>query len=158
MRCDRVREIVEQESLEAASPPVHEHLVACAACREYARDWDLLRAGFHALGEEPVPEPSSGFVPRLLRQLEAVPEPSLAEEFFERVGRRVVYVTSLVALILLLALALPPSGPLRGPAAAEALGEPVEVVMAGSDPVFAFEFASDVAAGNGAGENRRDEK
>lgn len=158
MRCDEVREIVGQESLEAASPPVRAHLVACAACREYAREWNLLRGGFHVLRQEHPPKPSLGFAARLVRRLEEVPAPGLMEEFLERVGRRVVYATSLLALILLLALALPDSGPLRGPGAAEVLGEPGEVVMAGNDPVFASEFAVDLAAVNGAGGNEKEKK
>jgi len=80
----------------------------------------MLRAGLAALSQEPVPQPSLGFGARLIRRLESVRGPgSAAAEFFERVGRRFVLAGLLLAMLFVLALALPSSGPFRGPATAE---------------------------------------
>lgn len=141
MRCEEVRKIIAEDWLEEAPAAVREHLAGCPVCDGLARDCRLVRAGFHALAAEPAPEPSWGFSARLLRQLEG-PSEQEGAEFLERVGRRVVYATFVLALTLLLALALPSSGPLRGPTTAElylAQSES-EVVTAGNDPILTDEF------------------
>lgn len=117
MRCEDFRNLI---AMEQAGDEVAEHLARCPACREFARDNELLGAGLRLLAAEPAPEPSWGFAARLLRQLEAARERDYsAMEFFEKAGRRVVYAASLVALLVVLALALPSSGPFRGPTTAE---------------------------------------
>jgi anti-sigma factor RsiW len=141
MRCEEVRKIIAEDWPEEAPAAVREHLAGCPACDALARDDRLVRAGFHALAAEPAPEPSWGFSTRLLRRLQESPAQEGAE-FLERVGRRVVYATFLLALTLLLALALPSSGPLRGPTTADlylAQSES-EVVTAGNDPILTGEF------------------
>ena len=159
MRCEEVRKIIAEDWPEETPAAVREHLAGCPVCDSLARDHRLVRAGFHALAAEPAPEPSWGFSTRLLRRLQESPEREGAE-FLERVGRRVVYATFLLALTLLLALALPSSGPLRGPTTAELYLAQSEVVIAGNDPVFTGEFpenngATPVAPGNGgAGEKQ----
>ena len=161
MRCEEVREVVEEAKAKEFSARLQEHLAGCAACEAYARDWRLLRTGFRALAVEPVPEPSWGFTTRLLRRLEQVTEPSRgAEEFLERVGRRVVYGTFLLALMLLLALVLPSSGPLRGPGLAEVYRAQSEVAMMESDPLFASELPAgqDLAPVNPTGWDENGEK
>ena len=65
--------------------------------------------------------------------------PTFAEEFFERVGRRVVYVAGTLALMLILVLAVPSSGPLRGPTAAELYWTQSDVASVGSDASFGDE-------------------
>jgi hypothetical protein len=155
MRCEEVRKIIAEDWPEETPAAVREHLAGCPVCDGLARDHRLVRAGFHALAAEPAPEPSWGFSTRLLRRLQESPEREGAE-FLERVGRRVVYASFVLALTLLLALALPSSGPLRGPTTAElylAQSES-EVVTAGNDPILTGEFpenngAVPVAPGNG---------
>jgi hypothetical protein len=158
MRCEAVREILGDVWPGEISHPVREHLSECAACAAYARDWRLLRAGFQVLKEESGPEPTIGFGARLLRRLDEAAKPNAAGEFLEEVGRRVVYATSVLAFVLLLALVLPPSGPLRGLTASEILSAEPEVTVAGNDPVFPYELPSelDLVPNNSAdtGENR----
>ena len=74
-------------------------------------------------------------------------------EFLERAGRRVVYATCVLALTLLLALALPSSGPLRGPTTAELYLAQSEEVTAGSIPIFTGELPSNNGATPVAPEN-----
>lgn len=151
MRCEKVRETLEEVGAGEIPVPVREHLARCAACEAYARDWRFVRAGFHALAEELPPEASLGFAARLVRRLEEEAEQTgIGTEFFERVGRRFVYATLVLALTLLLALALPPSGPLRGPAAAESVLAQPEIATMRNDPIFGDEFVdnSDAAPVN----------
>lgn len=99
----------------ARASSAHEHLGRCADCRAWLEDWRLLQSGLRALAAEPVPETTPGFQARLLRRLEEAREGQRAAfDFFERAGRRVVWATLALALAVLLALALPSSGPLRG--------------------------------------------
>jgi hypothetical protein len=109
MRCDEVREILEQEAQTEASWPVREHLAVCSGCRSYAADLLRLTEGMKLLAQEPVPEASIGFRSRVLRQL----HDEAGWDFLESVGRRVVYATLVVVLLLLLAMILPSSGPVR---------------------------------------------
>jgi hypothetical protein len=114
MECKELRDLVEEFWAGDSSPGAREHLARCAACQVYARDVRLVRAGFHALAAEPVPEASPGLAARVIRRLAQTPGQGVVEEFFEQVGRRFVYATLAVTLAFLLALALPSSGPVRG--------------------------------------------
>lgn len=109
MRCREVRGILEPESLKTISSPVKQHLAVCSECRSYVSGLWRLTQGMNLLAQEPAPEPSIGFHARVLRRLED--EASWA--FLESVGRRVVYATLVLVLLLLLAMALPSSGPVR---------------------------------------------
>lgn len=112
MRCDAVRQMVEEGM--SRMPELLGHLASCPACKEYVRHWEMVHAGLVVLrGEEP-PEPSLGFTTRVIRRLEnASAELQVREQFIDQIGRRVVYATLMVALMLLLILALPSSGPFR---------------------------------------------
>lgn len=138
MRCKNAQDILISGGTDAR---VTEHLQVCPVCQGFARDYENLQEGWHALAARPAPEPSWGFAQRVLRRLEERPAGAGAEEnFFERVGRRVVYAASFLALILLIALALPSSGPLRSPM-------PTEVIVSQSDRLNAAEpvFTDDTA-------------
>ncbi len=142
MHCDEVRELLEELETREPTASVREHLASCAECRTYARDWRLARASFRALAAEPAPEPTLGFAARLVRRLDETAERRRAgAEFLERAGRRFVYATLCLTLMILLALLLPDSGPLRGPTTADLYMAQTDVVPAGSDPVFAGAFS-----------------
>jgi hypothetical protein len=130
MRCEEFCEAIEETRNREASPALREHLGQCAACAEYARDWQTVRAGLRLLSVEPAPQPMLGFAARVLRRLEestsALPS---REELLERAGRRMVYATSFVALALLLMLVLPTGGPVRAQASAELFPTEPAVVM-----------------------------
>jgi hypothetical protein len=144
MRCEDVHRIIAEDWPEEIPAAVREHLAGCPGCGALAREYGLVRAGFRALAAEPVPEPSWGFAVRVLRRLEESPVPE-GEEFLERVGKRVVYASFLLALTLLLALALPSSGPLRGPTAADFYLAQQESVTMGSDPILTGELVENDA-------------
>ena len=118
MRCEDARTILVEVEGGERSAALREHVAVCPACRAYANDLEGLRIGFRALAAQSVPEPSWGFAARLVRRLD-VEERSRGADFLEQVGRRVVYAAGLLTLLLLLALVLPASGPLRGPTASE---------------------------------------
>jgi hypothetical protein len=133
MRCNDIRERLDDvwEGGEAAE--VRQHLTQCTACAGYVRDLRLVRAGFNLWKGEGAPEPSLGFAERLVRQLgELTRAPSVAD-FFERVGRRFVYATLVLTFLALLALALPSTGPIRGLVAADMPAQ--EAALAYSDPM-----------------------
>lgn len=133
MRCDVVRKIL-GENL-GTPPALATHLASCSSCAEYARHWELVRTGLVALGKEEPPEASLGFAERLRRRLEqARAESQTRQQFIVQAGRRMVYATLLVALILVLGLLLPPSGPFRSPGVAETfLAQPQAVVSDNQD-------------------------
>ena len=114
MRCEDVRTILEEVRGPDAPESVRTHLASCATCAEWWRDWRLLSAGFRALSRETVPEPSWGFPDRVVRRLQQATEAgSVAADLLEKAGRRVVWATLGVTLAVLLALVVPPSGPVR---------------------------------------------
>jgi anti-sigma factor RsiW len=139
MRCEEMRRMILEEWPEEVPAAVREHVAGCAECRAYVRDFAIVRAGLRALAAEPAPEPSWGFATRVLRRLEERRE-EMSGEFLERAGRRVVYATCVLALTLLLALALPSSGPLREPTTADLYLAQSEEVTAMSSPVFLGEL------------------
>jgi predicted anti-sigma-YlaC factor YlaD len=135
MRCKELRERVDELWVGEFSPEVREHLVACPACKLYLRSAQLMRAGFQVLAEEPTPDPSVGFAARVVRALREVPVLGVPEEFLERIGRRFVYATLFLTLVVLLALILPASGPVRGPTTAALLMAQPEVASVRFDPL-----------------------
>ncbi len=124
MRCDDFRIMVEEARGGAKSEALAEHLEVCAQCRAYAEDWAGLSEAFRSAAADPAPEPSVGFAERLVRRLAtSSAAESAAMEFFERVGRRVALATVLLAMLTLLVLGLPSSGPVRAPSAAELMAQ-----------------------------------
>ncbi len=118
MRCRKVRKILEEGS--HGDPHVQAHVKSCPACGESAAGWSVLRSGFRQLRREEPPEVSWGFAERLLRRLEvAVQRPS--EELIEMAGRRIVYVTLLITLLVLVSLWAPSSRPRGAGGTAEVL-------------------------------------
>lgn len=141
MRCDVVREMVE-EGIEVPAG-VQAHVASCPACAEYLRRWELLRTGFATLKVEEPPQASLGFTERLLRQLgNARGNAQTAQQFIVEAGRRVVYATLLVALMLILGLVLPSSGPLRTPQAAESILSQTEVATVSPDQIIGISDAA----------------
>lgn len=136
MRCEEVREQVDELWVGKVPVEAREHLAQCSACESYFRDLRLLRAGFRVLAEEELPEPSLGFVARVVRRLGEVDEQGAAVQFFENVGRRFVYATLALTLGLLLALIVPSSGPVRGPVSADVLLAQSEVETLRPDVVM----------------------
>ncbi len=137
MRCEEIREIIDDSKDSEFPTTVREHLTVCSACAEYARGWRPIRRGFLALAEEEVPEASLGFVARLTRRLEEASEESRnTSKFLEQVGRRYVYATLALTLTLALSLVLPPSGPWRGPATPEVYLAQPEMASLENDPLF----------------------
>jgi predicted anti-sigma-YlaC factor YlaD len=137
MRCDDFRVMLEEERADALPELLRAHLEKCAECRAYAEDWSRLSEAFRAVAAEPLPEPTIGFAERLLRRLASSSGAErAATEFVERVGRRVALATMLLAMLTLLALGLPTSGPVREPASAEMMAQ-AEQVPSSNGIVFA---------------------
>jgi len=122
MNCQAMRELVSDLGAGELSAEAREHVGQCAACRRLLGDARLMQAGFRALAEEAAPEASLGFASRVIRRLREWQTQGERQEFFETVGRRFVYATLALTLALLLSLALPSSGPVRGVAGADFLG------------------------------------
>lgn len=122
MDCRAIRDLIGERWGEELPAEAREHLSRCAGCEAYWRNARFLQAGFHALAEETPPEASFGFASRLVRRLEEWGATGARSEFFETVGRRFVYATLALTLALLLSLALPSTGPVRGVAGADFLG------------------------------------
>jgi hypothetical protein len=146
MRCKEARPLLEDLAGDQLPASAREHLWSCADCQAYQRDWGSVRTGFRALSREPVPNASAGFLTRLARRLA---EPSLsgrvAAQFWELVGRRVILVGSLLALTVVMALMLPPSGPWRSPAGLDLSALQTEVA-AENDPVVPDDIGSNPSA------------
>jgi len=134
MRCDDIRELLDNLWEGEETAEIRQHLTQCASCSSYHRDLRLLRAGLQLWKHEGAPEPSLGFAERMVRQIGKITDAPTAADFFERVGRRFVYATLVLAFVALLALALP-SGPVRGLSAADIQIPTQEVLLAYSDPM-----------------------
>jgi len=135
MRCDDMRDRLDDLWEGEETAEVREHLTQCVSCARYRRDLRLVRAGLLLWRREEAPAPSLGFADRLVRQLgEMSKAPSLAD-FFERVGRRFVYATLVVTFLALLAMAVPSTGPVRGLTAADIQMPTQEASLAYSDPL-----------------------
>ncbi len=153
MRCDVVRKRIEQEMELPAEMDLH--LAACTACADYRRRWRLIRSGFAELGKQEPPEASVGFAERLVRRLGSVRDISpWGQSLIVEAGRRVVYATLFVALVLILGLVLPSSGPLRSPQAAQSILSEPEVATMSADQIFGISDASlpESAAASTAGQ------
>lgn len=122
MDCKEIRDLVSELWGDELPAEAREHLSKCAGCEVFWRDARLVQAGFRGLAEEAAPEASLGFASRVVRRLQEWEERGARSEFFETVGRRFVYATFALTLALLLSLALPTSGPVRGVAGADFLG------------------------------------
>ncbi len=148
MRCPNVRKILEEGQPEEAE--VQAHLKSCRACAEVAAEWRLIRAGWRELREQKPPEIPWGFTERLRRRLEAaVQHPS--EEFIEVAGRRMVYATLLLTLLVLLSLVVPSSGPLRARSRAEVLlARPPVVEVSEAAPIAPGALEAGWASRSGA--------
>ena len=137
MRCDEVRERL--ESFETGSIPaeIQDHLGRCPACQDVAKDLRMLWMGFRLVAKEPVPEASWGFAERLLRRWDEAQtkERSLAS-LFEQAGRRFVYGTLVLTLLILLALVAPASGPVRGVTSVDLMAAQPETVNLRADPIL----------------------
>jgi hypothetical protein len=141
MRCDVVRERIE-EGIELPAG-IQAHLTSCSACADYVRRWELVHAGLVALRKEEPPQASLGFAERLVRRLEgARADSQKGQQFIVEAGRRVVYATLLVALMFVLGLVLPSSGPLRTPQAAESFLSQPEVATITPDQIIGISDTS----------------
>jgi hypothetical protein len=119
MRCKDAQTMLIESGGGECPAALREHVAVCPSCQAYANDLESLQAGFRALAAQSAPEPSWGFAARLVRRLNDLEQGGRAADFLEQVGRRVVYAAGLLSLLLLLALVLPASGPLRGPTTSE---------------------------------------
>jgi hypothetical protein len=135
MRCDDIRDCLDVLWDGEQPPEVREHLTECASCSAYHRDLCLVRVGFRLWQREEPPAPSLGFAERLVRQLGEMSNAPSVADFFERVGRRFVYATLALALLALLALAVPSTGPLQALSAADIQVPTQEASLAYSDPI-----------------------
>jgi hypothetical protein len=135
MRCNHIREQWDELWEGEATAEVRQHLTQCAACARHYRDLRLVRSGLHLWKREEAPEPSLGFAERLVRQLGEMSKAPSVADFFESVGRRFVYAGLVLTFLALLALALPPTGPVRGLTAADIQISAQEASLAYSDPM-----------------------
>lgn len=157
MRCDAVRQIVEEGM--ARTPAVQVHIESCSDCKEYLSKWEMLQAGLAAMREDEPPEPSIGFTSRLMRRLENAPsEFQFGQQLIEQIGRRVVYATLMVALMLGLILALPSSGPLRSSGISQSVFVQTQMAtlaneqIMGVDGIDTGDAQDSTSAGNGSTE------
>jgi hypothetical protein len=135
MRCDHIRDRLDDLWEGEATAEIRQHLKQCATCAGYYRDLRLVRSGFRLLKREEAPEPSLGFAQRLVRRLGEMSKAPSVADFFERVGRRFVYATLVLTCLAVLAVALPPTGPVRGLSAADIQISAQEASLAYSDPM-----------------------
>jgi hypothetical protein len=135
MRCNLIRERLDDLWEGEATAEIRQHLTQCAACAGYYRNLRLVRSGLRLLKSEEAPEPSLGFAERLVRQLGEMSKAPSVADFFERVGRRFVYAGLVLTFLALLALALPPTGPVRGLTVADIQISAQEASLAYSDPI-----------------------
>jgi len=135
MRCDYIRDRLDNLWEAEETAEVRQHLTQCGACARYYRDLRLVRAGLHLWKREEAPEPSLGFAERLVRQIGELSKAPGVTDFFEQVGRRFVYATLVLTCLALLALALPPTGPVRGLSATDLQISTQEASLASFDPL-----------------------
>jgi len=148
MNCKEVRNIVIDLGAGEVSPETREHVAACSGCGRLWRAARLVDAGFRALAEEAAPVPTLGFSARVLRRLRELQESGRRSEFFETVGRRFVYATLALTLVLLLSLVMSATGPVRGVPGTEFLGMQTENQVPLPDPISGDAYDShDVISG-----------
>jgi len=135
MRCDDIRDQLDVLWEGGETVEVRQHFTQYPSCAGYYRYLCLVRSGLHLLKLEEAPAPSLGFAERLVRQLGELSKAPNVADFFERVGRRFVYATLVLTFLALLALALPPAGPVRGLSAADIQIPAQEASLAYSDPM-----------------------
>ena len=146
MKCSEVREACLQADGGAVPPDMREHLKKCLGCEAYQRDLEMLRAGWKALRLEPPPEASTGFAARLRSRLEREGEARwTAATFLEGVGRRFVYAALMLAVVLLLAVVAPSTGPVRADRSAETYLAQPEALAYQNDSPFPVEDSSDLS-------------
>jgi anti-sigma factor RsiW len=134
MGCRQLRKALLEDEIKP--PTMQEHLRTCASCAAYVHQWEELRAGLRRVAEQESPEPSLGFAHRVVRKAQ---EPSLTERLSDlplvRAGRRFVYAALMAALLLVLGILVPASGPVRSPSADIEAAQP-ETVAAQNYPIF----------------------
>ena len=135
MRCEHLRERLDNLWEGGETAEDRQHLTECGACARYYRDLRVVRAGLRLWKREAAPEPTLGFAERLVRQLGELGKAPSVADFFEQVGRRFVYATLALTFFALLAMALPPTGPIRGLSVADIQISPQEASLAYSDPI-----------------------
>jgi len=158
MRCEDVRERLEELWEGELPAEVRAHLAACPDCAESRREVRLIRAGFGLLAQDAAPEPSLGFAARLVRRLGERAEQRLREDSFAYVGRRFVYATLVLAMLLVAALLVPSTGPIRGQEVPDLLVAEQEEVTVRPDPVGSAWQDSSVVAPEPAGGNAKSQK
>ncbi len=135
MSCDDIRNRLDTLWDEEEPRELREHLASCGGCAAYRRDLRLVRAGMTLWKRDAAPAPSVGFANRLVRQLGELGKAPRVADFFERVGRRFVYATLALAMLALLALAVPSTGPIHSLTVADIQVPEQEASLAYSDPI-----------------------
>ncbi len=112
MRCREVQEkLAELSRKDSAPEALTAHMEECSECRRV----QVLLLGFghgaELLGQESVPEPSAAFWPRLQARLEVDADRPSLEAVLERVGRKMIWATSLATLLLGLGLVFETEAP-----------------------------------------------
>lgn len=155
MRCNEVEDILISSAKQTLE--VQAHLSTCPHCAELEGDWKRLRAGFALLASDQGPQPTWGFAERVKNRLADVSEQGQRwEEFLERAGRRVIYATLVVTLMILLGLVLPSSGPLRGPSHPAVLFAQPETTVS-QEPILGVGATETISYSTGAfaGDNQQ---
>jgi hypothetical protein len=135
MRCKDFQERLDELWEGVQAPEIQRHLAECKECGRYVREMQIVRSGFSVLKRESAPEPSLGFPERLVRCLGELSEAPSVADFFESVGRRFVYATLVFTFLMLMALVLPSTGPVRGLAATDVLMPTQETAQVQVDPL-----------------------
>jgi hypothetical protein len=137
MRCDDVRDLL-NDTWDGEEPSeIRQHLAGCDSCAAFRSDLGLVRGGLALWKMDEAPSPSPGFADRLVRQLGNLGKAPSVAEFFERVGRRFVYGTLALTFLALLAFVVPSTGPVRALNAADIQMPEQEASLAYSDPMGA---------------------
>ena len=137
MSCNDIRERLQELWEGHPTSEIREHLQQCSDCASYSRDLRLVRAGLNLWKQDSAPEASIGFAGRLVRQLGEMSNAARVVNFFELVGRRFVYATLAAAMLVMLAISIPSSGPVRSLSANDVQipASPTEVSVAYLDPM-----------------------